>query len=493
MVMKRGWIILLGIPILAAAPLRGLPEPTAQELEQNRRDLDNYRKNHPDKFALLHKNAGLFLALTPQRREQLLKLDHELHEQTSAAQARLNNVLERYLEWHKGLDETDRQKIKNAPDKQTRLQILRYLREQDWLKYQPKKIRDELARKPPLGDGLVEGLVRQALAKEKRGQRIRELRTAERLRKQEWQIAVRFWEDLLTEKVDKKFLPSYLTDLPMDIQVFVNDYLRPSLLPADWDRLEKVQGQWPLFPQTLVELADRHPVALPAPRGPRALVELPKDVQTEIKKEINKFSKKGLGKNLHKTLVDAQGRWPHFGEVVTDFAYKRGMIFPFEFWPYNSKGLSEETRSFVEQKLMPVLTKEEKRTLDRHQNRWPDYPQTLDDLARNHHLEVPWQTLPGKRKLWDKYRLKKTAQGFPELPVQTLRDFVQFELTPQERARWKVSHTDPASLERAAPLFFQRHQHVLKRLQKIDQARRPRPGEGHFLKGPPHKPEKPEF
>ena len=38
------------------------------------------------------------------------------------------------------------------------------------------------------------------------------------------------------------------------------------------------------------------------------------------------------------------------------------------------------------------------------EGKWPDYPNTIQELARRHQLEVPWHTLPGQRKNWDNYR-----------------------------------------------------------------------------------------
>jgi hypothetical protein len=173
--------------------------------------------------------------------------------------------------------------------------------------------------------------------------------------------------------------------------------------------------------------------------------------------------------------------------AVTQYARATAKIknLPHEWWPNNADGLGEEARTFLEKKLKPVLTKDEENRLAQAESQgWPNYPRVLDELARSHHLQVPWRTLPGPRSIWDKYRLKKVAQGFPELPEHMLRDFVQFELTPQERADLKVSLGDAASLERAVPAFFQRKPRVQKQLRQVDQARRLRHPDGPFVTVP---------
>src|SRR5262245_57510466 len=96
--MNRIILFLLASFLVMTLPLRAVPEPGPQEIEHNRRLLEKYQ-GHPEKYAQLVHNAQLFLSLAPERREQILKLDHDLHEEPSAAQARLKNVLGRYANW----------------------------------------------------------------------------------------------------------------------------------------------------------------------------------------------------------------------------------------------------------------------------------------------------------------------------------------------------------------------------------------------------------
>src|SRR5207253_1090487 len=119
---------------LLLAPLLALSEPTAEELEQNRRKLQEWRR-HPEQIQQLRKEAQAFFALPDEQQNKIISLDHDLHEESSAHQARLHNVLGRYVEWLDKLDDKDRQRIKDAPDKKARLAVIKELRDQEWMKY----------------------------------------------------------------------------------------------------------------------------------------------------------------------------------------------------------------------------------------------------------------------------------------------------------------------------------------------------------------------
>ena len=122
---------------LAVTPLAAVSEPAADELEYNRRKLEQWRQN-PEQLARLRANAQAFLALAPDRRKSILQLDHDLHEESSAVQARLNNVWDRYLAWLDQLRkdpqrQDDYQSIVEAPSKEARLAAIRDVRESEWL------------------------------------------------------------------------------------------------------------------------------------------------------------------------------------------------------------------------------------------------------------------------------------------------------------------------------------------------------------------------
>ncbi len=376
--MRRSSAIVVGFLALAL-PLAAQTDLAPDELAQNRKLLQKYRQ-HPDQMARLRRDLQIFL--THEHREQITKLDRGLRAESPTTQARLLHVMDRYVDWLDNLDPAERQRVQAAPDKTKRLEIIRTLREGEWLRRQPRAVRDEIAK----------------LDGDKRTARLRQLRDDERRRRQEWQIATRFWEDLVIRKTPQ---PAHLAAFPEDVQRYVQEWLRPLLTDEEKDRLQKAEGQWPLFPITLVELADRYPPALPGPRGPKSFKELPTDVRSRFK-----FISED---KLPKPLRLKQGQWPDFAKAVTEFTQtKLNVQLPPDFWPYNRRGLSGDVKAFLD-KLIPELTPDEKLRLSNADGIWPDYPVAIEDAARNHNRRVPWQTLPGPRERWENFRFKRSG------------------------------------------------------------------------------------
>ncbi len=176
---------------------------------------------------------------------------------------------------------------------------------------------------------------------------------------------------------------------------FVNEYLRPFLTTEEEDRLAKAEGQWPRYPLALVEVADRHPPALPGAKGPTSLDELPTEVKNKLKNKKNEFPP---------VLVKAPKKWPEFGSAVATFtATKKKFVLPQELWPWSRAGLSKPMQEFVD-KLQAVMSDAEKQRLEAAEGKWPAYPLAIKEIAAAHRLEVPWHTLPGARRTWDRYR-----------------------------------------------------------------------------------------
>lgn len=369
----RRRIALVAFLGLLSAPL--LAQPTPDRL---RRDLQSFQQ------------------LPEERRQRLLELDRQLHAEDPATQARLLHVLRRYDEWLKRLPDEDRKQIDEAATPAERLASVKELRDREWMRHRPKAQRDEWAK--------LEGEGRDAY--------VRTLREAERRRRLEWQIAARFWKEL----EGKQPLPTRLADLDYrdkdretsGIKVLVEDYLTPMLSQADKERLKQAEGRWPAYPATLVEIADRHPLALPGPRGVSHFQDLPTLLQ-------NRFRSK-KEKDASRSLKALEGRWPDFAVRITELAAKQNYTIPNELWAYNYQSLLTPMREFVDQQLRPVLTEQEQLDLLHATGQWPKYPQTIQRLALAHGLQPPWQTaLPGPRERWDNYRLLKLG-GLDELP-----------------------------------------------------------------------------
>jgi hypothetical protein len=431
--------------VLAAVPVTALADATPEELEAKRR-LEQWRK-HPEQLARLRYHAQLFQSLPEPRRQQLVQLDHDLHEEASTVQARLINIADRYAGWLEQLKNdpqrhADYQQIVAAPDKTARLTAIRAIREREWLRDQPQAVRDQIAK----------------LDGKERADRIKQVKDEARQREREWLIAGRFWNEL----VNKKELPSKLTDFPPEVQVYINEYLWYMLSPEEKNRLEKAVGQWPRYPMTLVELADKHPPALPGLHGPRKFDELPREVQNKLA-----FIKKSLKFKI------PEGKWPNFGTTVTKLAAtsKRDVDFLNEFLPYRFEGLSTPMQTFVHNVLKPALEGDDRKFVTSPPTTWPTYPLMIQELSRKYHLNPPWFTLPGSPTRWEAYRLPKVqaVQGLPELPQQQLRDFVQFGLNDKERETLKWRPDDPTVWQRLHQAYFERHPQELRALRQRDQ------------------------
>jgi hypothetical protein len=228
----------------------------------------------------------------------------------------------------------------------------------------------------------------------------------------------------------------------------------------------------------LVELADKHPAALPGPIGPKNISELPAKLYSvllskapkKITKEPAALQPAALARSLKITAT----KWPEFGVELARAAKQHAIVFEHEFLAYSPDCLSEPMKDFVKNKLKPVLDGKESLQLAEAiaNGKWPEYPQTIQDLADNHHLRMPWFTLP-REVNWENYRLRKIASldGFPDVPEGRLRDFALFELDAKERAKLRLTADDPDSKRRLAEEFFRKKQFELRRLRAADQNR----------------------
>jgi len=275
------FICLRNLVIVAA--FLALADSKVEEADGNRNQLEKWKAD-PEHYARLRQDLDAFLALPVERQAQLRELDHALHEEDSATYARLRRALERYHDWLQTLPEADRQKVENAATAQDRLLLIKQLREQEWVSRLPKAVREELRKLPP----------------DKQPAAIAELRKEERARRAEWRYAIRHWDEL----TQKRPPAARLKDFPEPVQTYVKETLRPMLSREERERLDKAEGQWPLFPQTIVELSDKHPVHLPGPStGPTRFAELPAEVQLKVSWLLKK-----PGPALQERVQKAEGK-----------------------------------------------------------------------------------------------------------------------------------------------------------------------------------------
>lgn len=356
-------------------------QPGADDAAQR---LERWRAQ-PARLEQLRRSWRQFQLLPVERRDAIVRLDEELHRLPPSERERLTNALERYADWLARLPEADRARIAAAATKDERLALIRTLRDQQWMAKQPRAVREQWAK--------LQGAARDAF--------VRARRAEARQRKREWTIAARFWKELESRRP----LPSRPADFPGEVRTYIQDYLKPMLNKDEKEQLAKAEGTWPGYPLTLVELADRHPQALPGPHGPRTIAELPLPLQ-------NRLAKPKLG--AFKALRSREGHWPQFAHELTRIAAKRGWApFPHELWPWNFKGLTAPMQTFVDRTLRPVLNASEQTDLLHSEGKWPDFPLTIDRLARAHDLRPPWHTLPGAREKWDAYRLGRPHAARP--------------------------------------------------------------------------------
>jgi hypothetical protein len=383
---KRRLLLLFILPAMLVPPLFAIPEPTANELMANRARLDEWRK-HPAQMVRLRRDAKALLSLPAARREQALQLDYDLHQQTAANQARLLNILERYTGWLDGLSEVDRQSIHDVSNQARRLAVIRELRGKEWLQSQPRKLRDQL--------GSLTGSARaDCLRKARRAQ---------------WASVRRFWKEM-----EHKLRPVCFADLDKRDQEGVKEFLMPVLSDEEKLLLAQAEGNWPAYPMTLVDLADRHPLALPGKHGPRTFDQLPEALKSRFNVAIpNPFAG---GKTYASLLKPNEGSWPKFAVAVTTL--NKGYIrtpLPRELWACDFKSLLSPMQEYVHKMRKDVITDTDAQELSNAEGHWPEYPEKIQALAKSHALpSPPWETaLYGPRVRWEDYRAVKTAAPMP--------------------------------------------------------------------------------
>src|SRR5438093_9751536 len=99
----------------AAAPVLAVSEPTAEELQANRRLLARWRAD-PEHYARLRRDYRAFIALPAEKRERIRELDRDLREEDLTTQAHLLRVLDRYSAWLERLADDDRARVEAASD-----------------------------------------------------------------------------------------------------------------------------------------------------------------------------------------------------------------------------------------------------------------------------------------------------------------------------------------------------------------------------------------
>jgi hypothetical protein len=347
-----------------------LPDPA---LEKNREVVLKVRA-HPEQYTRLLQDLKAFLNLPPDKQDKLRRLDFELHD-AGQSTARLNPSLERYAEWFEKLPEELQKTIDDATSPAERLRIVKGIREQEWVDRLPKAKRD---------------LVMSA-SEERRPALIKQLRQEEKKRRQEWQISMRHWDELLRGPP-----PTRPAELHEVLRTFVENVLVRRLSVADANYLKDCQGKWPDYLRALVELADRY-VPFPGREGAKKFDQLSPAVQRYLSQHL----KPAQLFNLRM----AEGKWPEYPLQVLNLTRRIKLNLPEELGPSKPQEFDEPVQRFIRNQLMRQLTPEERSFLRNAESHWPRYPRALAAVANQHGMQVPGM-LPGPKEYWDKYRAK---------------------------------------------------------------------------------------
>jgi hypothetical protein len=434
---RRSW----GLAFLATLlPTAALAEGVPDELEHNRQLLAKLRSD-PEHYARLKQELRAFLELPPDEQTRLRRLDNDLRQETSASRARLLRVLERYSRWLEALSPADREKIETAANPRERLDRIKEIRQEQWIARLPKAYRVKI--------DVAKGADRTAL--------IQEYRQKDKVRRDQWRVALRHWDDLISGRQ-----PSRLREFQPAVQTFVNEHLKPRLSAEELDRLEKAEGKWPLYPQILVELADKHAVGFPVTANrPKLFKELPKEDRTALER---------LSPSDLRSLRNFEGKWPEFALRVVEASRRNQIDLPRPLGPSRADDFPLSVRNFIREKLAPVLEPDEKERLDQAEGRWPAYPRTMLNLARRHRLWVPGMTLPGPREYWNRFR-SQSAERTPDVPDKMLFEFAKKELSLEERNQLQLQPFNESARERLKEEYFKRHPDELQRIRRDDRRR----------------------
>jgi hypothetical protein len=218
--MRLSWQIpvVFSFLLLGVSPLVGRDDAksssqSATNAEQQRKTLEAKAKSDPEWYAQTVRELNAFLAMSPERQEQMRKLDRELHRKDSAGHERLLRVLQRYVKWLDKLPENRRQYIESAPSSQERLRRIKEIREREWIQTLPKTVREE---------------IQHSRSKEERDKLIQKYRQQERKRRQEWQAG---------EKARPKNQPPAESKFPDVSDKVLREFANTELTAQDRKRL----------------------------------------------------------------------------------------------------------------------------------------------------------------------------------------------------------------------------------------------------------------
>ena len=364
----------------------------------------------PDDVGFLRSQYALLQSLPPARQQQLRELDNGLHELDKEQQDRLRKVMDGYNCWLAQLSEKDRKRVVEAATAEERLEIIRKLKDREWLETLPKAYRDKYAKTEKGPDRL----------------RLIELwREEQHERRLEWAYVRRSWDDIWEAIKNDKLPPQFTVEFRDQIDAYARN-LESQLPPSESERLrkarEKMQEDRTLFRYLgiLVEFAQFPLLPGKSDGIVRKFEDLPildrEAIFAHRKKGVKDPAKAAPPKDLQAPNAPV-GRWPDYAIAVMEYCQQHRFAMPVPLGPTKKAEMPADLEAFISQKLEPALLKAEKgrdveaarrdqARLKEAEGKWPDYPRAVMDLARHYKLYMPGWMLPGDPKVWERFRPK---------------------------------------------------------------------------------------
>lgn len=389
--------VIENLPLYAGADdvefVRGLWQ--ADLFDTDSADADPPRRetlSAPDRDRLIEQ----FRSFTPARQQQLRTLHQKLTDPSTPDRPALLATLDAYAVWLARLPDHDRKRVFDAPPEE-RLEAVRQVREKRWRIGLPQKQQDALQK---------------VATTDERLDLLDTYRSNEAARRQEWEFAQRQWKEMTGK--DKPW-PFNDPALAGQVDAFIQSAfgVDPAALPVT-DREKKAEVRLPpecrLSPQEVIELRERREAATQGgywftygalllrlsdkyPTLPRPAVGRPVVSPEQLRAKGYPMPKEAA---KARTLI---GKWPDFALEVARATrdVKEAKADPLG--PCKPEDFTEPVKQFV----LTRLTEQDRKQLERHLGKWPDYPQELLKLAREKNLSVPEATLPGEPETWRQY------------------------------------------------------------------------------------------
>jgi hypothetical protein len=333
-----------------------------------------------------------FQSMPAERRNQIVKLDQQLHAIEAKERDRLFRALEAYCAWLDRLPEAERRGVLAQATPGLRLKVIR-------------DIRDNQAQEA------IPEFIRNIPDVKTRGEKIKQWEAEEADRRRAWAFAREHWDSVRGTRnpwpFDNADLKRQVIDHAKAVYRF-EDRKTTRLQPPDFLRLTEAYREgvndnvWLWFGWVLYDLAPRYEKGdgvpryemFPEPADGKHITEfglLPAELQKHYMNKPKKLFDRSVGK------------WPDFPLAVHDDIKRDKLAFvASSLGPARVEDFADPARGFLSRELIPTLTFTERLSLDGTEGRWPEYARLLIRAARAHDFSIPGVMLPGKPSEWDR-------------------------------------------------------------------------------------------